>query len=401
MRGFLILTFCLAAQLSFAHGSDTTYDESGNVYSICHTHEENGITDCKYYYKTGQLYQIGSLKDTLRVGNWVSYYRNHFTKDSIYYAIIQKEGIEVSVKDSFAFYYFSNGAIRTRGTFDEDKKTGKWITNFPDGREKEIVRYKNDVRDGQFHVNYRNGKLREKGVYAEGMRIGMWNTYHKNGQLWGVGEFQEDIRTGEWVWNYDNGKLQAKGLFNKEGRSGVWTYHHRNGQLMKTGTFLNNEEEGEWKFYFDDGELEAEGGFKLGNKEGAWKEREVASTDSSGVRTYGPFMKGEYELDKRTGDWYIYYENGKPKEMWTYVLGQQTGSYKAFYPNGKLKTHWRLIDGRLLQVFECRNKRGKQIDCGTVKLGSGTVTILDEKGKPLRTEVYKDGYIQSEEKVEK
>lgn len=64
--------------------------------------------------------------------------------------------------------------ISGRGSFDDGRKTGRWISFFPDGRLMNVTTYINGVKHGFYGEYNRKGKVIASGVYAMDERDGEW-----------------------------------------------------------------------------------------------------------------------------------------------------------------------------------------------------------------------------------
>lgn len=369
------------------HKKDTTFKSQVQMEMQCQDIEGTDEKQCTFFYEPGKVFQVGRMRDTLPIGNWVSYYKNGSLRDSVFYEIVDLNGVQTSVLDTFAFYFYGNGAIRERGLYRSGRKHGQWISYFTDGREKSRLTYVYGIEQGDWRANYRDGKLREKGQFENGLKTGEWFTYLKDGSVWGNGKYHLNYKQGLWTWNHRNGNLQTKGSYERGDRDGEWMHYHKNGELEKKGNYEKGKENGFWQHYFDTGELEAEGFYKQGVKDSLWKERfrDQKSDEMS------EFIHGHYEYGKKDSSWFTYFENGNPKEMWTFKSDILTGIHKEFYPNGQLKTSHAFLGGVMLQTYGCYTPEGEFFECGTLKRGTGKVVVLDDDGTIIREDYYEDG----------
>ena len=382
---FILILSGFGAVAQHDHVEDTTF-KSKFTYE-CEDIPGTGQSHCTYFHKTGEVFKIGRMQDTLPVGNWVSYYRNGSLRDSLFYKIIEVNGVKTSVLDTFAFHFYGNGAIREYGLYRQGRKHGPWLIYFTDGREKSRVNYDHGVEQGEWRVNYRDGKLREKGQFDNGMKTGEWFTYYKDGSVWGNGKYVLNYKQGQWTWNYRNGTLQTIGDYERGDRKGKWIHNYKNGQLEKTGSYEKGKETGFWQHYFENGELESEGYYKEGVKDSLWKER----FQNEQTEEMSEFVQGFYEYGMKDSSWFTYFENGNPKEMWTFNKGILNGIHKEFYSNGQLKTSHAFLGGILMQTYGCYTPKGEFFECGTLKRGTGKVVILDDDGNIIREDYYEDG----------
>jgi len=75
----------------------------------------------------------------------------------------------------------------------------------------------------------------------------------------------------------------------------------------------------------------------------------------------------------------MYYENGKPQEIYNYIAGKLNGEYKLYYEDGKLE------------------------ETGTYKNGKidGEYFHYDKVGKLVEKQIYKNGNFISTEEFQK
>src|SRR5262249_46281589 len=90
-----------------------------------------------------------------------------------------------------------------------------------------------------------------------------------------------------------------------------------------------------------------------------------------------PKIKAEYKADKLEGTYHSFHENGKPNINATYKDGQLNGSFTEFGEDGQKKLTATYKDGKL----------------------DGTLTQF-EKGKPVKTQAYKDGQVAHRRSLE-
>lgn len=97
----------------------------------------------------------------------------------VYYASVQVfNGMNATnfvLKDKERF-------LSGKGFFTDGKKTGRWISFYPDGRIMNVTSYVNDIKHGFFGVYTKKGKVVVSGTYID------------------------DEKDGEWL--YDNGKVK-------------------------------------------------------------------------------------------------------------------------------------------------------------------------------------------------
>ena len=80
--------------------------------------------------------------------------------------------------------------IELTGIFHNGLRVGRWLSNYPDGKLKQVVTFSQGVAHGAFQYFDEDGKIKEQGLFRAGKKNGTW--------ILNYGK-QEDL--------YDNGKL--------------------------------------------------------------------------------------------------------------------------------------------------------------------------------------------------
>ncbi len=170
--------------------------------------EEMGIW--KYYYKNGQLGEIGEYKNGIEIGIWKSYYEN--------------------------------GQLEEIGKYENGEQTGVWKSYYKNGNLKKSQEYKNGDMTGEFKLYFENGQLKIAGSYSaeSELKAGEWKYYYENGQLKEVGNYTGDItsydvdnnKTGEWKSYYENGNLREITLYDEGHKIGETKKFNDNGKFL-------------------------------------------------------------------------------------------------------------------------------------------------------------------------
>lgn len=137
--------------------------------------------------------------------------------------------------------------------------------------------------------------------------------------LIGNGHIVNGLKQGKWIF-YKNDTINSIGYYAKDQLNGIWTYFYPNQKMHQKGNYTNNKQNGIWKYYFDSGQFMGKGLLINDNQEGVWK-------------------------------WY--------------------------YKNGQLYTERVYKDGRLIEIINCFDKNGNQINCGKITNGNGMLLAHD------------------------
>lgn len=122
------------------------------------------------------------------------------------------------------------------------------------------------VRDSLYTWYYENGVVSLRGSYQDGNRVGVWKEYFQTGDVKMSGKYRDGEREGKWKWRYEGGSTKSiahykKGLLDGErnwwyesGKSKIEEYY-REGKL--DSTFHQWYENGQFKLQaqYDQGQL--------------------------------------------------------------------------------------------------------------------------------------------------
>lgn len=227
---FLLLSILLSLNLSVFAQLKPIYFQGDNL-----TSDSTKATSYGVYGKlTGDnLYalKIFDLENNLKVTG--TYKDENLTIPHgafVYYADVN---LFNNVNDETFYLKGKTRYITGKGSFQDGKQTGRWITFFPDGKIMNVTTYVNGIRHGFFATYTKKGKIVLSGMYAAGKRDGDWiYDNNKMKEYFIDGVKQEDVKSiaslhknaivvdthGDILFNQiksgiDIGKLQATGNF--------------------------------------------------------------------------------------------------------------------------------------------------------------------------------------------
>ena len=194
------------------------------------------------------------------------------------------------------------------------------------------------------HPTY--GKATEEKIYSDDGKL-FNNLIYTNDSTYTQGNFEK----GEWKNYYKNGKIKAKGTYVKPMKRDFFGRRFVN----KTG---------EWLFYTEDGKLAELLNFKD---------------------------------NKENGEYITYHTKGTISGKGHYNNGKLNGLAKKFFENQQLHRAIEYKDGMVFNVKEFYDVNGKEIDCGSLKDGNGTLKVYDlASGAFLETITIKGGAVVKE-----
>ncbi|MET6990055.1 toxin-antitoxin system YwqK family antitoxin [Sediminicola arcticus] len=213
--------------------------------------------------------------------------------------------------------------------YKEKPFSGRVLDTTKSGRVELTFKCINGKIDGEYlEYYYGNGNLKEKNTYEKGKKTGPYKKFTENGEVLISGNFLGYKKNDEWLEYYSNGNQKQVGHYIDGMQTGEWKYFYDNGKLRAEGNYKNgdgsnfgtigipiNGRFGIWKFYFEDsGKIESEREFKNGLLDGKFTQYY-----SNGQVKF----KGTFKDHKENGIIEVYDEYG--------IL-----NYNAMFENGVL-----------------------------------------------------------------
>lgn len=233
------------------------------------------------HLKDNQDYLDGSLKKRI-------FYKNF----NINYEKNKSWVIEKLFMDGLYTEWYGNGQKKIEGTYKVyDTDSGGKILIAIKNTQKYLprnFRHMNlSLKDSLWTEWYTNGNVKSKGTYVRGVMDGEWEFNFENGNLNGKGSYSyllippvdvytrafEGVeknplgnsgvpingRVGKWIFNYENGMPKQESIYksDKDGKMyDLFTLWYKNGQKKIEGTKTSdNKKKGKWFYYNEDGTL--------------------------------------------------------------------------------------------------------------------------------------------------
>lgn len=197
--------------------------------------------------------------------------------------------------------YYLNGKLKSKGSFKNGKKYGKWEYYFTTGKTEQKGTYDANGRfTGEWNWYYENGNLLRKEEFRKGIEDGELEEYSRDGVLISKGEFFDGEKEGEWF--YELNDHQEKGKYRYGNRNGYWEHRFPGGKVSFEGNYIDGAPEGKHKYYNEKGVLIKEEIYSFGQKDGKW-----TWYDSFGTETTSITYKDDIEI--RIDGQKIKYEN--------------------------------------------------------------------------------------------
>jgi antitoxin component YwqK of YwqJK toxin-antitoxin module len=132
--------------------------------------------------------------------------------------------------------------ILEQGIYSSNKKSGWWISYYPNGKVKHKITYKNGKAIGPAEFYYENGLISEQGNWHIDHWKGNYKFYNKSGSLaydWNYNERGQ--RTGTQKYYHDNGVLKYTGEWNEGKATGTLMIFDDSGKLVTERVYDNGE----------------------------------------------------------------------------------------------------------------------------------------------------------------
>lgn len=263
----------------------------------------------------------------------------------------------------FVTEYYNPTLRQIKRVYEVDKKRptvpdGLFYSLYPDGKLKDIGRYRDGKIDGDWKHYLQSGVLQSEGPYLGGIQQGYWRFYYEGGSKKSEGLLAQNIPSGDWKFFFENGALKQAGAYLAGQPCALWTYYYETGlrkaqanyiedtafyreqyeagTLKAEGKLVNGKSIGTWRYYHPTGKLKAVGTEQDGIKEGKWSYyHHNDSLESSGY----------YSNGLQTGIWHYYHTNGKLNSKGRLDAGQKQGQWQLFYETGELSGEGNFLDG--------------------------------------------------------
>jgi hypothetical protein len=124
----------------------------------------------------------------------------------------------------YTLWYPDGKTVKERGSLNDKKKTGAWMTYASNGNLLEQKSYSNDVLEGSATKYHPNGKVAEQRAFHQGKLEGKFVAFHENGQKAEEGQYQGGEKVGHWTaWSAQGLVLEDKDYGSKAGGTAAGT----------------------------------------------------------------------------------------------------------------------------------------------------------------------------------
>jgi len=324
------------------------------------------------YTREGKLVEGYNL---LPNGKYTEYYKNGQIKVQGSYKEIIKSTLVKAMKDNASFspvtdiYYkledshtlrkvdYENGLLKTYFIYNKDGiPDGESVEYYEEGSIESIVHFRNNIVEGLTITYYENGNIDEEVNYKNNKMNGEAKSYDENGKLNGRTIFKDSIKLEEDVYKeneilkntFKNGELVKQDICTLNG-------------TLKERRILNGDEM-EYSTFYPNGNVKQ----KILAKDKIIIKEQIYAR--SGNIMYNSFFSD----GKPVTEYFEYYPDGKLFRKIVSVDGKLNGDSIEYYPSGNIKE----------KTYFINDKQEKEH------------FFYDEKGKLIKTDIYKNGVKQ-------
>lgn len=139
------------------------------------------------------------------------------------------EDQDCTIANGFYYSFYPDKAVKQKGLYRNNKKTGNWI--------------------GIYH----NGMMSDSAFYVDGNPQGYAMSWYKNGFPCDSTVYGEDGKAVEYAW-FNDGAVSSGGRWNAmHQRTGKWQFYHHNGNVSAVEIYANGDLV-ERKYFSENGE---------------------------------------------------------------------------------------------------------------------------------------------------
>ena len=295
------------------------------------------------YHETGVLKSEGNRLNFMLDSTWVFYTHTGDTSEIINYRLGVRSGFHYQFETIIERNNVSKHYLASKKLYLDDRLEGKAYYYYPNGQVRQIVNYRNGLRQDEsiefdengtvitifdFRNDYMISRQFVNRTNAQGQKHGTWKEFHPNG----IVKIEE---------HYRNGVLEGTTRFRSESGMLINEIVYRNGEIIDQGIQLHPEITTITSFWEDGTTIRRRGVYRdsipvgfhfFFNREGK-PERSIRYSEfGTGI------MIGEGPVDSdenRTGDWKLYFESGELRATGKYANERQHGEWTYYSKEGK------------------------------------------------------------------
>lgn len=300
----------------------------------------------------------GDYVDGKRSGEW-KYYRSYGNQAPLKWDLTESWTYVMGHAEGTFKAYYSSGEVMQECEYKAGKMNGIFKSYTRDHRVLVLTSYRDGIPDGKTEQFGLNGVLSQSTDLHNGLYDGMHKEFYPNGQL----RISMEYRLGK-PWNFVEaytryGAPLDRGTL-KDG-TGICYEYNEGGTRIASMELVNGKFHGTFRRYYLNGQI---------------------SVDCV------------YRNDTMNGVYRDFYPEGGLKFLKTIGFEGVDGPLIEYYRNGKIKSENIYRKGKLWACVYANNLEGKKLDCGNLKMGSGTLISYDDSGRIARKENYSFGLME-------
>ena len=243
--------------------------------------------------------------------------------------------IDINIKEE----YDDQGNLIFQGSYKNEKPVGthRWFDNNGNVIESKIYNIYGNVisegivclngkEDGEWTYYYNNGKVKSKGTYNKGNKNKKWTYYYINGKVQQVGNYSNGKCNGNWKWYYETGELLKEEFYLYGNLDGEVIEYSEKGDIISKGNYVEGFKESVWTYII--GDQIHTGKYVMDQKDGKWKSYYAKDNILS--------FEGYYLQGLPNGKHIYYYPNGLEKEERNYDAGIKVKSWTKYDDYGRI-----------------------------------------------------------------
>jgi len=197
---------------------------------------------------------------------------------------------EEGLKQGYWKKQYSNGSLKYKGGFINDKPVGEFRRYFENGQLKALMIFDKKSELVNTIIYYEDGRLAAEGQYIKNKKDSTWNyysyysqtlvckesyinglkhgisiKYYNNGNFSEELEWKDDAKDGKWNQYFESREIKMKSFYKSGLRDGYFKLFYKSGQIEIEGQYINNRKHDYWTYYDENGNTILKVDYEYGN----------------------------------------------------------------------------------------------------------------------------------------
>jgi antitoxin component YwqK of YwqJK toxin-antitoxin module len=247
------LSFLLMFTLGIANAQENKSDQSQDAINRLN---EQGLKTGYWEERSGDITLRGRYIDGKKEGVWESYSSGNVLFKLEEFQNNRHHGISVQLDrrgkvntvehlfqdtlDGVMLNYSQHSQqVLKEANYKRGKLDGLFRTYYDNGKIKEEIWYKEDIKQGQTRWYSQTGRLVAEYNYENGNFQGFQKTYYENDTISVLSHYYDNELSGEYIEYYRNGKPKISGFYKAGQKDGLWTEYDETGKVLNTTRYKN------------------------------------------------------------------------------------------------------------------------------------------------------------------